>query len=60
MPKITNGFAKSTLNEMYYTCNEGYKLITEGWWAQSKCDEGQWLGLGSCIGNDLYLLVYYI
>uniref|UniRef100_A0A3Q3XES9 Uncharacterized protein n=1 Tax=Mola mola TaxID=94237 RepID=A0A3Q3XES9_MOLML len=48
--KIENGFVVGPHNGLlYYTCNEGYKLFTGGWWGEAKCDKGVVSGLGECI-----------
>uniref|UniRef100_A0A8C6T330 Sushi domain-containing protein n=1 Tax=Neogobius melanostomus TaxID=47308 RepID=A0A8C6T330_9GOBI len=39
---IPNGFAHERQNKLYYTCNEGYKLLTKGWWGVASCEEGEW------------------
>ncbi|KAK2908201.1 hypothetical protein Q8A73_009274 [Channa argus] len=33
----------------YYTCNEGYKLLTKGWWSAAKCNDSVWSELLQCI-----------
>ncbi|XP_058494551.1 complement factor H like 4 [Solea solea] len=48
--EIQHGFATGAENDtLYYTCDEGYKLITKGWWGEAKCVGGVWSGLGQCI-----------
>ncbi|XP_068446214.1 complement factor H-like isoform X2 [Clinocottus analis] len=49
---VSNGFIVGPHGDtVYYTCNEGYKLSTEGWWAKAKCTDGVWSGLKQCIAN---------
>nr|XP_043900780.1 complement factor H-like [Solea senegalensis] len=48
--EIQHGFATGADNDtLYYTCDEGYKLVTKGWWGEAKCVGGVWSGLGQCI-----------
>ncbi|CAJ1061168.1 complement factor H-like [Xyrichtys novacula] len=54
---IPNGFfvaVNATQNDekRYYSCKEGYKLSTGGWWAEAECINGQWSGLQKCIENS--------
>nr|XP_057929822.1 complement factor H-like [Doryrhamphus excisus] len=52
-PDVTHGFAVGPSHSMlYYTCNDGYKLPTKGWWGEAKCIDGLWIGLEQCIEND--------
>ncbi|XP_044056186.1 complement factor H-like isoform X2 [Siniperca chuatsi] len=49
-PNVPNGFVVGPYNDtVYYTCNEGYKLFTKGWWSEAKCNDGVWSGLERCI-----------
>ncbi|KAM9848810.1 complement factor H-like [Aulostomus maculatus] len=51
-PKLTleNGFAVGPFSDMsYYTCNNGYKLRSKGWWGEAKCDKGIWTGVEQCV-----------
>ncbi|KAK9519682.1 hypothetical protein VZT92_022393 [Zoarces viviparus] len=49
---VPHGFAVSPSNDkLYYTCNEGFKRPTKGWWAEVKCNAGRWFGLEHCIVN---------
>nr|AAA92556.1 complement regulatory plasma protein [Paralabrax nebulifer] len=52
-PKDPNGFFRGpyTGRVLYYTCKDGYKLFTEGWWAEAKCVDGVWPELTTCISN---------
>ncbi|XP_013856522.1 coagulation factor XIII B chain, partial [Austrofundulus limnaeus] len=35
-PEIPNGFSVDPINNtLYYSCNEGYKLSTKGWWGET-------------------------
>ncbi|XP_031725514.1 complement factor H-like [Anarrhichthys ocellatus] len=45
------------IDTLFYTCNEGFKLSTKGWWAEVKCNEGRWFGFEHCIGKSS--LIYY-
>uniref|UniRef100_A0A3B4VF14 Complement factor H like 1 n=1 Tax=Seriola dumerili TaxID=41447 RepID=A0A3B4VF14_SERDU len=37
-PDIQHGFMVGPYNEtLYYTCEEGYKLVTKPWWGETKC-----------------------
>ena len=56
-PDIPHGFAVVPNNDtLYYTCEEGYKLSSKGWWAKAKCNDGLWSGLEQCIGNSSLML----
>ncbi|XP_070700925.1 complement factor H-related protein 1-like [Pempheris klunzingeri] len=35
-----------------YSCNSGRKPAVEGWWATSKCQEGNWSPEPNCIDED--------
>ncbi|XP_068581195.1 complement factor H-like [Cebidichthys violaceus] len=49
---VANGFVVGPYNDkFYYTCNEGFKLFTKGWWAETKCNDGVWSGFKRCIGK---------
>ncbi|XP_067369008.1 complement factor H-like [Channa argus] len=52
-PEFPNGFIVGPdENKMYYyTCNEGYKLLTKGWWSAAKCNDSVWSELLQCIAN---------
>ncbi|KAF3690587.1 Complement factor H H factor 1 Precursor [Channa argus] len=52
-PEFANGFIVGPdENKMYYyTCNEGYKLLTKGWWSAAKCNDSVWSELHQCIAN---------
>ncbi|KAL7396850.1 hypothetical protein ABVT39_012608 [Epinephelus coioides] len=52
-PEVRHGFAVGPYNgTVYYTCDEGYKLFTKGWWAEAKCNDGEWSGFELCIENE--------
>ncbi|XP_030583027.1 complement factor H-like [Archocentrus centrarchus] len=38
-------------NKLYYTCKDGYKLLTKGWWGEATCEGGVWSGLKDCIAE---------
>uniref|UniRef100_A0A3Q1B2W6 Sushi domain-containing protein n=1 Tax=Amphiprion ocellaris TaxID=80972 RepID=A0A3Q1B2W6_AMPOC len=40
-------------DKLYYTCNDGYKLSTKGWWGEARCIGGVWSGLNQCIDKRL-------
>ncbi|XP_047443628.1 complement factor H-like isoform X2 [Mugil cephalus] len=49
---VEHGFGvhpNATVPLAYYTCDEGYKLFTKGWWAEAKCNDGEWSKLDQCI-----------
>nr|XP_019960470.1 PREDICTED: complement factor H-like [Paralichthys olivaceus] len=51
--EVSHGFYVGPYNDtLYYTCDEGYKLVTDGWWAQAECHDGVWSGLDLCIANN--------
>ncbi|XP_076010562.1 complement factor H-like isoform X4 [Genypterus blacodes] len=51
-PPIQNGFAVGPYNgAVFYTCNEGFKFSTKGWWQETKCNKGRWDPLEPCIGS---------
>ena len=55
--EVDHGFIIDLHNgSLYYTCNEGYKLFTKGWWAEAKCIDGTWSGIQQCIGNSSLML----
>ncbi|XP_053287418.1 complement factor H-related protein 2 [Pleuronectes platessa] len=45
-------FSYLTCDKLYYTCNEGYKLVTSGWWAEAECHDRRWSVLHQCIENN--------
>ncbi|XP_039984433.1 complement factor H-like [Xiphias gladius] len=48
--EILHGFTVGPYNgTLYYTCDEGYKLFTKGWWSVAKCNGSAWTGLEKCI-----------
>ncbi|XP_049443566.1 complement factor H-like isoform X17 [Epinephelus fuscoguttatus] len=52
-PEVRHGFAVGPYNgTVYYTCDEGYKLFSKGWWAEAKCNDGEWSGFELCIENE--------
>ncbi|XP_042369971.1 complement factor H-related protein 1-like [Plectropomus leopardus] len=53
-PEIQHGFAVGPYNDtLYYTCDEGFKLLNKGWWAEAKCHDGVWHGLDKCIAKSI-------
>nr|XP_020457576.1 coagulation factor XIII B chain-like [Monopterus albus] len=41
-PELPNGFMVGPFDgKLYYTCNEDYKLLTEGWWGEAKCNSDE-------------------
>uniref|UniRef100_A0A3Q1EEN8 Sushi domain-containing protein n=1 Tax=Acanthochromis polyacanthus TaxID=80966 RepID=A0A3Q1EEN8_9TELE len=47
---VPNGFVVGPYQDkLYYTCDDGYKLFTKGWWAEARCIGGVWSGLNQCI-----------
>ncbi|XP_057696961.1 complement factor H-like isoform X2 [Corythoichthys intestinalis] len=52
-PDVLHGFAVGPVHDtLYYTCNEGYKLPSNGWWGEAKCFDGLWSGLEQCIETN--------
>ncbi|XP_050933055.1 complement factor H isoform X2 [Lates calcarifer] len=50
LAEVPHGFIVGPHNEtLYYTCEDGYKLATRGWWGEAKCIHGLWFGLEQCI-----------
>ncbi|XP_072770810.1 complement factor H-like isoform X2 [Nerophis lumbriciformis] len=51
---VIHGFAvgRPSKEKLYYTCNEGYKLPTKGWWGEATCIDGLWFGLEQCVDNN--------
>ncbi|XP_071059127.1 complement factor H-like [Pseudochaenichthys georgianus] len=49
--KVPNGFGVPYKDTLYYTCEEGYKLPTKGWWAEAKCNDSVSSELKPCIEN---------
>lgn len=49
-PNIDNGFGVTYKNKLYYRCNEGYKLIIQGWWSVAPCVDGKW-NTSDCIAK---------
>ncbi|XP_053287467.1 complement factor H [Pleuronectes platessa] len=51
--EVSNGFFAGPYGDkLYYTCNEGYKLFTSGWWAEAECHDRRWPVLHQCIENN--------
>ncbi|KAG7220011.1 hypothetical protein INR49_000659 [Caranx melampygus] len=47
-PKVEHGFLVGPYNNMlYYTCEQGYKLMAKGWWGVTKCDSQE--AVAQCI-----------
>ncbi|MEQ2256080.1 hypothetical protein ILYODFUR_020681, partial [Ilyodon furcidens] len=38
-----------------YSCDTGYKLTAEGWWATSQCENGEWSDEPQCVGETACL-----
>ncbi|XP_025755199.1 complement factor H isoform X2 [Oreochromis niloticus] len=36
-------------DKLYFTCEDGYKFLTKGWWGEATCVDGVWSGVESCI-----------
>ncbi|CAI5637020.1 unnamed protein product [Oreochromis niloticus] len=36
-------------DKLYFTCEDGYKPLTKGWWGEATCVDGVWSGVESCI-----------
>ncbi|XP_051929500.1 complement factor H-like [Hippocampus zosterae] len=52
-PDVLHGFAVGPVHDaLYYTCDEGYKLATKGWWGEAKCIDGLWFGLEQCVETN--------
>ncbi|XP_077440774.1 complement factor H-related protein 5-like isoform X1 [Vanacampus margaritifer] len=52
-PEVLHGFVVGPLHDtVYYTCNQGFKLASKGWWGVAQCIDGQWFGLQECVAND--------
>lgn len=50
--EVPHGFAVGPYGgKLYYTCHDGYKLATKGWWGEATCIGTVWSGLDLCIGN---------
>ncbi|XP_034564178.1 complement factor H-like [Notolabrus celidotus] len=51
--EIANGFVVAEEDDKaYYTCYDGYKLFTNGWWGEAICISKRWTGLEDCIENS--------
>ncbi|XP_060933524.1 sushi, von Willebrand factor type A, EGF and pentraxin domain-containing protein 1-like isoform X3 [Limanda limanda] len=51
--EVSNGFFAGPYGgKLYYTCDEGYKLVTSGWWAEAECHDRLWSGLYRCIEKN--------
>ncbi|XP_072244865.1 complement factor H-like [Leuresthes tenuis] len=51
--QIENGFAVGPIaNTIYYSCNETYKLYTNGWWDEATCNNAKWSKLPRCIEQN--------
>lgn len=37
--------------ELTYACDSGLKPVVEGWWARSRCEDGNWVHKPQCIGK---------
>ncbi|XP_071388060.1 complement factor H-related protein 1-like [Centroberyx affinis] len=49
-PQVENGYGVGPYNgTFFYSCNEGYKPFTKGWWSEAKCNNGVWPGPLRCI-----------
>lgn len=55
--KIDNGFIVGPHNSsVYYTCNEGFKLLSDGWWGEATCVGSAWVGLEQKCISKSYLM----
>ncbi|XP_063356779.1 complement factor H [Pelmatolapia mariae] len=36
-------------DKLYFTCEDGYKPLSKGWWGEATCVDGVWSGVESCI-----------
>uniref|UniRef100_A0A8D3B9S7 Sushi domain-containing protein n=1 Tax=Scophthalmus maximus TaxID=52904 RepID=A0A8D3B9S7_SCOMX len=51
--EVPHGFAVGPYGgKLYYTCHDGYKLATKGWWGEATCIGTVWSGLDLCIANS--------
>lgn len=37
--------------KLAYSCNDGLKPVSGGWWATSTCQDGRWSERPQCIGE---------
>uniref|UniRef100_A0A8C5E375 Complement factor H-like n=1 Tax=Gouania willdenowi TaxID=441366 RepID=A0A8C5E375_GOUWI len=57
-PIVTNGFFQRPNQKMvFYSCDEGYKLFTKGWWASAECKDGEWSKIQECIGKNILISI---
>ncbi|XP_042272951.1 complement factor H-like [Thunnus maccoyii] len=50
--EIENGFGIVISGTLHYACEEGYKLVTKGWWGEAKCDKRKWSTIQKCIDEN--------
>ncbi|KAM7379008.1 hypothetical protein PAMP_004588 [Pampus punctatissimus] len=61
-PKLDDGYfvpegdAYAHETKLTYACNEGYKPVVEGWWAESTCQNGKWSHEPQCIDENACFL----
>ncbi|XP_004570521.1 complement factor H-related protein 2 [Maylandia zebra] len=41
--------------ELTYACDSGLKPVVEGWWARSRCEDGNWVHKPQCIDQNACL-----
>ncbi|XP_042178396.1 coagulation factor XIII B chain-like isoform X5 [Oncorhynchus tshawytscha] len=59
-PTVMNGFLVQSnernvdprKSKIYFSCNEGFKPSTGGWWGEATCTEGTWSGIVECIDKS--------
>nr|XP_046156060.1 coagulation factor XIII B chain-like [Oncorhynchus gorbuscha] len=59
-PTVMNGFIVPSNernvdprnSKIYFSCNEGLKPSTGGWWGEATCTEGTWSGILECIDQS--------
>ncbi|XP_038858788.1 complement factor H-like isoform X7 [Salvelinus namaycush] len=59
-PTVMNGFIvlnHSVMDDprnskIHYSCNEGFKPSTGGWWGEATCTDGTWSGILECIDQS--------
>ncbi|XP_067452268.1 complement factor H-like [Thunnus thynnus] len=50
--EIPNGFGIVISGTLHYACDEGYKLVTKGWWGEAKCNKRKWSTIQRCIDEN--------
>ncbi|KAM7401049.1 hypothetical protein PAMA_005311 [Pampus argenteus] len=57
-PKLDDGYfvpegdAYAHETKLVYACDEGYKPVVDGWWAESTCQNGKWSHEPLCIDEN--------